>query len=480
MKLEELINGAEILRVIGDSRVEITDVTSDSNSVTRGGLFICIKGRDYDGRSFVRQAENYGAAAIITETPTDTALVQAIVKSARKAMSVIAANYYGRACDRLKFIGVTGTNGKTTTTHFITSILACAGIKCGLIGTLGCFYGGKYVEATLTTPDPLELHKTLKEMEEAGVETVVMEISAHAAYLDKLYGLKFEAAAFTNFSQDHLDFFGDMENYKSAKLKFFDENYCKYIVVNADDETGRLISERENAITYGIENPADVFAIDVKRTRDGQRFVINLFDCIYGVELNLGGKFNVYNALAAATVCALCGVNTEKAVEGLENLKGVNGRMEKIYDGEFSVYIDYAHTPDGLKNALIALKPEAKKRLICVFGCGGNRDEKKRALMGEISGEYADFTVITSDNPRYEDPMDIIYEIEKGVLRKTKKYVAVQERAEGIKYAFDYAKKGDVVLIAGKGGEKYQEVFGIKRLYNDKDTVKEITEKCTR
>lgn len=480
MKLEKIINGVETVRVIGDVSVEITDVTSDSNTVTRGGLFICIKGRDYDGAAFVRQAENYGAAAIVIEKPIETALVQVVVKSARKAMSVIAANYYGRACERLKLIGVTGTNGKTTTTHFITSILACAGIKCGLIGTLGSFYAGKYTEAKLTTPDPLELHKTLKEMEEAGVDTVVTEISAHAAYLDKLYGLKFEAAVFTNFSQDHLDFFEDMENYRNAKIKFFDENYCKYAVINVDDETGRILSNRENAITYGIENPADVFAIDVKRVRDGQRFVINLFDCIYSVELNLSGKFNVYNALAAATACALCGVKPKKAVEGLENLKGVNGRMEKIYDGGYSVYLDYAHTPDGLKNALSALKPIAEKRLICVFGCGGNRDEKKRALMGEISGEYADFTVITSDNPRYEDPMDIIYEIEKGVLRKTKKYVAVQERTEGIAYALDYAEKGDVVLIAGKGGEKYQEVFGIKRLYNDKDTVKEITEKCTR
>lgn len=479
MKLKNLIENAGVVSVTGDVEKEIKEVVCDSNSVTKGSLFICLKGRDYDGRGFIRQVENYGAAAIVTEKPTETSLTQVLVKDARKAMSVIAANFYGHADKKMRIIGVTGTNGKTTTAHFLASILINSGIKCGITGTLGTFYADKYAEPTLTTPDPLALHKTFFDMAEAGVETVVMELSAHAIFLDKLYGIKFETVIFTNFTQDHLDFFGDMESYKRAKLKLFREYDYKYAVINSDDAVGReIIGENQKAVSYGIDNPADVFAIDVNEDGDGQSFVINLFDCIYDVTINLIGAFNVYNALAAATAAALYGITPREVADGLENLKGVGGRLEKVYEGEFDVYLDYAHTPDGLENALIATRSVCKNRLICVFGCGGNRDEKKRPLMGKISGELADFTVITSDNPRFEEPMDIIWQIEKGALLSTRDYVIVQDRADGIEYAVNYAREGDVILIAGKGNEKYQEVFGIKRLYNDKDTVEEIIRKC--
>ncbi len=475
MKLSELIKNLEIVKKLNFSDCDVKEIVTDSNSVTKGGLFICIKGKDYDGHSYAKQAERYGASAIVCEIEQNTSIPQIIVKNSRKAMSVLGANYYNNPDKKLKLIGVLGTNGKTTTTHLITSILANSGVNCGLIGTLGIFYNGNFTEANLTTPDPLELYKILADMYENGVETVIMEVSAHAVYLDKVYGLNFEIGVFTNLSHDHLDFFDTMENYKQAKLKFFRENKCKFTVINSDDVlSGEIMRLLPKSITYGIENPADTFAIDVKEHTTYTYFVINLFDRVYDVKLNLIGRYNVYNALAAATCSALYGITTDKVIEGLENLKGVSGRLELIYDKDYCIYVDYAHTPDGLEKTLNVLKPICTGKLICVFGCGGNRDEKKRKIMGEISGKLSDFTVITTDNPRYEEPMEIIWEIEKGVLENSKNYVIVQERPLAIKYALEYAKKGDVVLIAGKGSEKYQDVFGIKRLYNDKDTVEKL------
>ncbi len=475
MKLSEILKDVSFKEVIGSTDCEIKDVSADSNAVSKGGLFICVSGGNYDGHDFIKQVEDYGCSAAIVEKRLDTRLTQIVVSDARQAMSEVAAAFYGHADKKMKIIGVVGTNGKTTTTHLIASILINSGVKCGLIGTLGVFYGNKYFEPTLTTPDPLELHKTLADMFDSGVEAVVMEVSAHAVYLKKVYGLEFEIGVFTNLSQDHLDFFGDMENYKKAKTSFFCNNFCKYVVTNSDDATGAEIAKnsKSKVITYGIENPADVFAIEIDEKQAETSFILNLFDCIYDVNLNLIGRYNVYNAIAAATTCALYGVSPEKVAEGVENLKGVSGRLECVYDGDFSVYIDYAHTPDGLLKCLSTLKEHTQNRLICVFGCGGNRDKEKRPVMGKISGEIADFTVLTSDNPRYEEPMEILWQIERGVSEKTDGYVIVQERAEGIAYALDMAKKGDIVLIAGKGSEKYQEIFGIKRPFCDKDFVDE-------
>ena len=476
MKLSKLLSGVKIKEKYYFTDKEIKDVITDSNAITRGSLFICLKGQNFDGHNFIRQAENYGAAAVVTERFIETVLPQIVVEDGRNAISEISANFYGHAEKKMRFIGVTGTNGKTTTSHLITSILVKSGVKCGLIGTLGVFYGGKFFESSLTTPDPLEFHKILADMYKESVEAVVMEVSAHAAALKKLYGVPFEIAVFTNLTQDHLDFFGDMESYKRAKTDFIKNNVKKYIVTNSDDNTGREIAALKTAkvITYGIENPSDVFAIDVKEKPLCTEFIMNLFDRIYEIKLNLIGTFNVYNALAAATAAALYGENTDEIAKGLELVKGIDGRLQCVYEGDFCVYVDYAHTPDGLKKALKALRPHTLGKLICVFGCGGNRDKDKRPQMGKISGEFADFTVITTDNPRFEDPMDIIWQIEAGINETAGEYVIIQERKDAVKYALSSAKKGDTVLIAGKGSEKYQDVLGIKRVYNDKDTVEDI------
>lgn len=475
MKLSQLINELDVKKVIGSTDLEIENIYCDSKSVTKNSVFICIKGKENDGHNFYKQVENYGAIAIVCEKELDTSITQIIVKDSRDSMSTLAAEFYGHADRDMSVIGVTGTNGKTTTTHIIYKILQESGIKSALIGTLGTFYGEKHIETELTTPDPLTLHKQFRDMKNDGVKAVVMEVSAHALYFEKLKGIKFTVGVFTNLTQDHLDFFKDMEEYKNQKIKLFTQYGCKYVVTNSDDAVGREIANLvESCISYGIENPADIFAIEIKEHVENTKFVINLFDLVYHVQNKMTGRFNVYNVLAAATACCLLGVKPDKIVHGINSMSNVSGRVEKVYQKDFSVYIDYAHTPDGLKKVLSALKEVCNGKLICVFGCGGNRDKDKRKKMGVISGKYADYTIITTDNPRCEDPLEIMMEIEKGILSVSKNYLLIQDRHDAIEYAINMASVGDIILVAGKGCEKYQEVLGIKHLYNDKDTVESI------
>ena len=481
MKLSKLISEIDVEEVIGNSDIEIKEVKIDSNSVCEGCLFIALKGKEFDGNSFINQAEKYGAIAVVTENRQNTDLTQIIVKDSRKAMAKIAKIFYGKPDEKLKIIGVVGTNGKTTTAHLIYQVLNNNSKKCGLIGTLGTFYNNVYIESDLTTPDPLVLYKLLRDMVNNGIEYVAMEVSAHAIALNKIDDINFEIGVFTNCTQDHLDFFENMEKYKAVKKKFFVDNRCKYKVVNVDDELGKeIVEEKEKVISYGIENPSDVFAIDIIEKQNYTQYVINLFDCIYEIKSSLIGRFNVYNAMGCATACALLGVKTNDIVNALINANLVSGRMERIDIPNMNIFVDYAHTPDGIKSTLSALKKICKGNLICVMGCGGNRDKEKRAVMGAICAELADFTIITSDNPRFEEPMDIISDIEVGVLEKTDKYLIVQDRAEAIKHALSFSKEDDVVLIAGKGSEKHQEVLGIKKLYNDKDTIIETYKKMRR
>ena len=355
MKLEQLIKGINPVEILGDINVEITEIKTDSNQVTKGCMFICLCGREFDGHDFVKQVECYGAVAIVTEKKIETVITQIVVKDTRAAFSKLAATYYGQVDKKMKMIAVVGTNGKTTTAHLIKKIMDNSGTSCGVIGTLGSFYKNKHIEPSLTTPDPIELHKILADMYENGIRTVVMEVSAHAIFLEKVKGINFFCAVFTNFSQDHLDYFKNMEKYKQAKLKFFKENSCRYIVTNSDDAVGREISTvYKDVITYGVDNPADIFAIEINEKADGSEFVINLFDFIYRLKINLIGRFNVYNALAAASTAVLLGLTPENTLVALEKINAVSGRLEKVYDGEFKVYIDYAHTPDGLKKVLRA------------------------------------------------------------------------------------------------------------------------------
>lgn len=470
--LAKLLGGS----AVGNTDVEISGLCADSRKVKKGDLFFCYKGEKFDSHSCAAQVAAAGAAALVCEKKLGCPLPQIIVPDGRAAVAKAARAFYGEADKKLKLVAVTGTNGKTTTTYMLDSVFRAAGKKCAIIGTLGISYAGRFIAPELTTPDPVYLHSVFRDMADCGVEYVFMEVSAHALYFDKIAGLKFEAGIFTNCTQDHLDFFADMKEYAAAKKRLFEGGRCRFSVLNSDDAAGREIARfAPSPVTYGLKNPADVFAVDVEERITGVSFVLNLFDELYEIRLKMPAVHNVYNAMAAATCAKLLGINIGTIAGGLSSLKSVPGRLECA--GSFNgahIFVDFAHTPDGLEKSLQSLKKLCKGRLYCLFGCGGNRDRSKRPLMGAIAAKYADFLIITSDNPRYEDPFDIIREIEEGVKPSGKAYITVTDRETATEYAVHLLKEGDVLLVAGKGGETYQEVMGIKHSYNDNTVIKNI------
>lgn len=476
MKLSDILKDLQCEQICGSADTEVLGLCTDADAVCAGDLFICYKGTKFDSHGAVSKAEKSGAAAIICEREIETSLPHVIVGDGRAAMAVVARTFYGYADKKLKLVAVTGTNGKTTTTHMLKSIFDKNNSKTGIIGTLGIAYGDIFISPELTTPDPLFLHSVFADMAKSGVEYVFMEVSAHALYFDKIHGLTFEAGIFTNCTQDHLDFFKDMQSYAECKCKLFEKGRCKIAVLNSDDAIcAVLASSLPDCVSFGLENPADTFAVNVTERIDGSSFVINLSDEIYEINMRLPALHNVYNALAAATCAKALGVEIGVIADGLEALERVSGRLERAaeYNGG-QVFVDFAHTPDGLEKSLKALKKLCKGNLYCLFGCGGNRDTTKRPLMGEVAAEIADFVIITSDNPRYEDPYEIISQIENGVKRCGKKYVAVTDREVAIEYALNLLADGDILLVAGKGGENYQEIMGIKHSYNDNTVIKKL------
>lgn len=476
MKLSELLKNIEVKELYGFGETEIGGICTDGRLIKRGDLFVCYEGENFDSHDFAREAEKNGAAAIVCERVLDCKIPQAVVENGRAQIAPLARAFYGFSDKKLKLVGVTGTNGKTTITYMLDSIFKKNGCKAGIIGTLGISYAGKFISPELTTPDPIYLHSVFADMAACGVEYVFMEVSAHALYYDKIGGLHFEAGIFTNCTRDHLDFFKTMENYAECKKLLFKDKRCGYCVINSDDELGlELLGEVNDPISYGLKNPADVFAVDITEKLNGSAFVLNLFDELYEVKLSIPGLHNVYNAMAAAACAKLLGVKTPSIAEGLKNLKNVPGRLERVakYNGA-DIFVDFAHTPDGLEKSLQTLKKLCKGKLFCLFGCGGNRDREKRPMMGEIAARYADFCIITSDNPRFEEPYDIISEIEKGIKPSGKKYVSVTEREAATEYAIRLLEKDDILLVAGKGGERYQEIMGIKHSYDDNTVIKKI------
>ena len=476
MKIGELLQHIEYNTFSGEADIEFTGLCTDSQKVREGDLFLCYKGNECDSHEFAAEAISRGAVALICERELDLDVAQIIVKNGRSSIAPAARAFYGYADKKLKLVGITGTNGKTTTTYMLAAIFESAGKKAGVIGTLGISYEGKFISPELTTPDPIYLHSVLADMLKCGVKYVFMEVSAHAIYFNKIDGLQFEVGIFTNCTQDHLDFFGNMKDYADCKKSFFRDNICKYTVVNSDDETGRqIIQGLKNPISYGLKNPADVFAVDIEENIKGTSFVINLFDELYEINLKIAALHNVYNAMAAAACAKILGIDTANIAEGLSNLKSVTGRLELVakFNGA-DIFVDFAHTPDGLEKSLQALKKLCKGKLYCLFGCGGNRDRTKRPVMGKIAAENCDFCIVTSDNPRYEDPYEIISEIEEGIKPLSKKYVTVTDRETATEYAINLLENGDILLVAGKGGEYYQEIMGIKHSYNDTNVIKRI------
>ena len=476
MQLDELLKYLQSEEVTGDTHIDVSALCTDSSKAANGVLFFCYKGVNHDSHADIAEAVKRGAVAVVCEHKLDCPVTQIVVKDGRAQIARAARAFFGFADKKLKLVAVTGTNGKTTTTYMLSSIFRAEGKSTATIGTLGISYGKKFISPELTTPDPVFLHSVFADMVAAGVEYVFMEVSAHALYFDKIYGLTFEVGIFTNCTQDHLDFFKNMKDYAECKKLLFKEGRCRRAVINSDDDLGiELISKVKNPISYGLKNPADVFAIDISEKIDGTTFVLNLFDELYEVKLCLPALHNVYNAMAAAACAKLFGIKINVIARGLNLLKTVEGRLEKVarYNGA-EIFVDFAHTPDGLEKSLQSLKKLCKGRLFCLFGCGGNRDTTKRPLMGGVAAKYADFLIITSDNPRYEDPYDIISEIEKGVKPYKTKYVTVTEREVATEYAISLLSEGDILLVAGKGGEHYQEIMGIKHSYNDNRVIKNI------
>lgn len=476
MKLIELIENLDA-QIFGDTDIEIDEIVYDSRKVKAGCAFVCLKGENADGHDYVNIAERNGAKVIISEKKVETKLTQIVCKSTRKALSILFSNYYSNPQKDLKMIAITGTNGKTTSSFLIKNILEESGKKVGLIGTQGAFIGKQFFETGMTTPDPEILFKLFFEMRENGVEYVVMEASAHALELEKLEGIIFDVGVFTNFTQDHLDFFKTMERYKKSKLKLFSSKMIKSAVLNFDDPVGKEISKTIDVpfVSYGLYSPCDIFAINIDKKASKTEYVVNLLDNIFSVQSYLLGEFNIYNSLGSAGACALLGVSEKNIKHGLETLESVPGRLNSIpLSNGATAIIDFAHTPDGVEKVLTTLSNMPFRRIITVVGCGGNRDKTKRPQMGKISEDLSDFVVLTSDNPRFENPELIIDDIEFGMKKTT--HTRIVDRTVAVRHAIEISKHGDVIAILGKGAEEYQDINGVKSPYNDYEVVRDLDE----
>lgn len=468
MKLQTLLHGIALSNI---SDVEITSVTSDSRMVSEGSLFVCIKGKNFDGHDVATQMLEKGAAAIVCEK--DLGLKnQVIVKDTRIAYSTICANWFERPDKKLKIIGVTGTNGKTTITTVLKQVLTGMGYKVGLIGTSQNEIGDKILHTERTTPEPFDLFELYSKMADEKCEYVVMEVSSQALEQRRIGPVHFAAAIFTNLTQDHLDVHGTMEQYYQAKKLIFD--ICDFAIINADDEAGRRYFSEITCpkYTYSIENMADYYADCIKLSASGSSFWFSDNTRTQHVEFSMPGYFNVSNITAVLACCEKLGLSSEKVIEEISKCKGVKGRAEIIPTGrDFTIMCDYAHTPDALENVLPNVREFTEGRLICLFGCGGNRDKKKRPLMAKAAAKFSDFLIITSDNPRNEDPDEIIKDILAGIEETEIPYITITDRREAIYYSIKNAQKGDVIVLAGKGHEDYQVLANDEKIHFDEREV---------
>lgn len=482
MLLSELLVNVKIKEKLNFSDVDVKTLEIDSRLCSENSMYFAISGTRVDGHDFAKQAVNNGSTVLIVEKALEIDAVQVVVENTRSAMSIIASNFYNNPSKKLKMIGVTGTNGKTSISYMVSYIAKKLGISCGVIGTSGINVDGEKLDIkilTSTTPDPIQLQHALAEMVKKGAKWCIMEVTAHALDLNKVHGMEFETSGFTNLTQDHLDYFVTMENYGNAKKKLFFNGLSKSAVLNLDDEFGIEVSKKAEipTKTYSLKNmQADLLAENVKIENSFSSFTLVNEGKRYDVSINTTGLFNISNALCAIAMVNSMGIEMKKCVECLNGYTAVAGRFESVdtHDRGFSIIIDYAHTPDGLENVLNAINSFKKGKLICVFGCGGNRDAKKRSIMGEIAGRLSDFSIITSDNPRFEKPEAIIDEIESGMKKTSGRYVRNADRKEAIRIAIESAEKNDVIAICGKGDEDYQEIEGVKHHFSDRETAEKI------
>lgn len=477
MKLSSLLKNTDIIRASIDLGTEIKDIKYHSDKVEKGDVFVAIKGNSTNGYFFIDSALEKGAVCVICETvPKDNDVPFVVVRDARKALAEMSKEFFGRPDEKLRMAGVTGTNGKTSTTYFIKEILeSIYPSQVGLIGTNQNLVGGKPYVSTNTTPQSYDVYKLLREMCDAGCKYCVMEVSSHAMEQHRVHGIHFEAAVFTNFSQDHLDFHTNMENYKNAKRKLFEQ--ADYCVINIDDGTfNDLVKDgRHRTLTYSaMSENADLSAKNIATKGYKVEFEAAAKDSVTRISVPVPGLFTVYNSLAAAGCALIFGIGLSDIALALKTAKSVIGRYERVECGKpFDVIIDYAHTPEGMESVLSMTRQITKGRVITVFGCGGDRDKTKRPKMGRAAVKYSDICIITSDNSRSENPLQIAYDTLKGAKDAESCTVnMIQERKDAILYAMSLAKEGDTVILLGKGHELYLDRGGKKEYFNERDIVK--------
>ena len=475
MKLADLLQDIEVLEIHADLQTELTAVISDSRKVIPGSLFVAVSGFSSDGNRFIPMAMEKGALVVVTAKKPEQEIPYVLVSSDRLALALLGTNFYGRPAESMTMIGVTGTNGKTSTTWLLKQVLEQAkGAKVGLVGTMENHIGHEIVPTERTTPESIELQELFCRMRDAGCTYAVMEVSSHALELDRVGGIFFDVAAFTNLTEDHLDFHKTMEAYCDAKAILF--RRCRRAVVNGDDPwTPRILAGcTAPVITATVGGNGSLRAENVELRADGVSFTAICGEESVQIQVGIPGKFTVRNVLSVLGIALQLGISLEESAKVLATVSGVKGRVEVVPTPgtEYTVLIDYAHTPDGLENVLSSVKNVCKGRLIAVFGCGGDRDPIKRPIMGKIGVDIADLAIITSDNPRTEEPAAIIRDIVAG-LGDAKNYEVVENRPNAIKYAMDIAKKDDIIVLAGKGHETYQEIMGVKHHLDEREVVAE-------
>ncbi len=487
MNLRNLVEKMEFDLIQGNLDVDVESLTIDSRSAKKNSLFVCIVGFNVDGHKFIEQACENGASAVLcmSDTKIPEGIAGIKVKDTRAALAFVSNEFFSKPSEKFRLTGVTGTNGKTSVTYFIETILNSVDKKTGVIGTVETRINGKKFDfekegihiATSTTPDTIELNMLFDKMIREKADDVIMEVSSHALELKKVDYCDFDIGIFTNLTQDHLDLHGSMERYLDAKARLF--KMCKYGIINADDKYSDRIIEKSDCeiVTFGMEKDCDFKALNVEYFMDKVNFDVKFKNNLYHFSLNIPGRFSVYNALAAIGTAVKMGIDIVDIQRGVSLIKGVPGRIQNVKNNKgFNVIVDYAHTPDGLENIISAVREFTKGRVITVFGCGGDRDRKKRPIMGEISARLSDFSVLTSDNPRSEEPVSIIKDIEKGVKPVTENFVSVPDRKDAIFKAVGMAEKGDSVIIAGKGHEDY-EIFADRTIhFDDLEVAKEALE----
>jgi UDP-N-acetylmuramoyl-L-alanyl-D-glutamate--2,6-diaminopimelate ligase len=480
-KLSEILNGLETRRIIGNTEIAVGSLVTDSRKAEETSLFACVGGGKVDGHDFADQAARRGAAAVLCERPVETgeALTQVLVGDVRRALAYVSSRFYDNPSSELKVVGVTGTNGKTTAVHYIRSILEAWGRPAGVMGTLGHHIRDLVKMGPFTTPEAPEVHGYMREMADQGLEFCIMEVSSHALALSRVDHVDFDLVMFTNLTRDHLDFHKTWEDYRAAKMLLFgigDEGRClgehRRAVVNIEDATGREIAEQTPLCvsTYSLAGEADFTGSISKLSEAGIDLTVTGGGDAIGLHTHLRGRMNAENALGAFAVAKALGVEGEVIAAGIENLKAVPGRMEFVEGPGRQAVVDYAHTPDALERLLEDVRQICKGRLICVFGCGGDRDRGKRPEMGSIAGRLADIVILTSDNPRTENPLRIIEEIEKG-LKPEMRYEVLPDRAEAIHRAVTLSSRGDTIVIAGKGHEDYQIIGETRIHFDDREVV---------